>query len=171
MLPERVTVLGGGNTAFSVAANLALGGVGVTLWEHPSLAGGVAPIRGSRTIHLEGTERTGDATLAGVTTDIAEALGWAETVLVAVPAYAHRVFAETCAPHLRSGQLVVLLPGTLGTLEFARVLRDRPVGGVSLIEVDTSTYVCRKLATRRADIWGTLHGLGAVLFSVLRIVE
>lgn len=171
MLPERVTVLGGGNTAFSVAANLALGGVGVTLWEDPSLADSVAPIRQSRTIHLEGSERTGAATLAGVTTDIAEALAWAETVLVAVPAYAHRPFAETCAPHLRAGQLVVLLPGTLGALEFARVLREARTGGVTLAEVDTSPYVCRKLAPDRAVIWGALHGLGAGVFPARRTAE
>jgi glycerol-3-phosphate dehydrogenase len=33
----RVTVLGGGNTAFSLAANLALAGHEVMLWEHPEL--------------------------------------------------------------------------------------------------------------------------------------
>ena len=35
---ERVTVLGGGNTAFSMAANLALAGYEVLLWEHPAFA-------------------------------------------------------------------------------------------------------------------------------------
>ena len=33
---KRVTVLGGGNTAFSMAANLALAGFEVLLWEHPA---------------------------------------------------------------------------------------------------------------------------------------
>ncbi len=171
MAAERIAVLGGGNTAFSVAANLALGGWGVTLWEHPSLAAGVAPFRESRTIHLEGTERTGAATLAGVTTDIAEALAPAETVLVAVPAYAHRAFADACAPHLRVGQLVALLPGTLGALLFARVLRDAGVRGVTLAEVDTSPYVCRKTAPDRAIIWGALRGLGAGVFPARRTAE
>ncbi len=171
MLPERVTVLGGGNTAFSVAANLALGGVGVALWEHPSQAASIAPIYESRTIHLEGTERTGTATLALVTTDIAEALAWSGTVLMAVPAYAHRPFAEACAPHLRPGQLVALLPGTLGALEIARVLRDAGVRGVTLAEVDTSPYVCRKTAPDRAIIWGALPGLGAGVFPARRTNE
>lgn len=168
MLPERVTILGGGNTAFSLAANLALGGVAVALWEHPTMAAAIAPIHERRTIHLEGTERTGAATLAEVTTDIAAALAWSETVLMAVPAYAHRLFAETCAPHLRPGQLVALLPGTLGALEFARVLREAGVRGVTLAEVDTSPYVCRKIAPDRAIIWGAPAGIGAGVFPASR---
>ena len=71
MVPERVTVLGAGNTGVSLAADLALAGHRVMLWEHPALAETVAPIRERRVVHLEGAARTGPATLAGVTTDAA----------------------------------------------------------------------------------------------------
>src|SRR3954469_24958811 len=82
---KRVTVLGGGNTAFSMAANLALAGFDVLLWEHPDFAQTIDPIRDSLTIHLDGTARTGEARLAGVTTDTAEALAWSETLVCSVP--------------------------------------------------------------------------------------
>jgi opine dehydrogenase len=99
-----------------------------------------------------------------VTTDIAAALAENDLVLLMVPAYAHRPFAEACAPHLRNGQVVVLTPGTLGTLEFARILEEagRPVRrvGMTLAETDTSPYVCRKLAPDSAHIWGVVSGLG-----------
>src|SRR4051794_34831280 len=94
---ERITVLGGGNTAFSLAANLALAGHEVMLWEHPGFAHTIAPIRETRTIHLEGTARTGAARLAGVTVDPAEALAWSETLVCSVPAYAHQSFVEQLA--------------------------------------------------------------------------
>jgi glycerol-3-phosphate dehydrogenase len=42
---ERVTVLGGGNTAFSMAANLVLAGFEVLLWEHPAFVQTIEPIR------------------------------------------------------------------------------------------------------------------------------
>lgn len=168
MLPERITVLGGGNTAISVAANLALGGSQVLLWEHPSLAAGIAPLEAGKTVHLEGTERTGAARLAGVTTDIKTALAWSSTILMSAPAYAHRLFAECCAPHVQSGQTITLLPGTLGALEFARVLRDRGVGGVTVAEVDTSPYVCRKTAPDRAVIWGRPGAIGLGVFPARR---
>ena len=167
-VPERITVLGGGNTSFSIAANLALAGHAVLLWEHPDYAWTIEPIRERRVIHLDGEARTGAAKLAGVTTDAAEALAWSDVVLMAVPAYAHRAFAEACAPHLRPGHLVALLPGTLGTLAWAHLLRAQAVRGVTLAESDSAPYVCRKTAPDRAVVWGVLTGLGFGVFPAAR---
>ena len=64
----------------------------------------------------------GVAELHAITTDFARALAANELALLIVPAYAHRPFAEACAAHLRPGQVVVLMPGTLGSLEFATKL-------------------------------------------------
>jgi opine dehydrogenase len=169
--PERITVLGGGNTSFSIAANLALAGHAVVLWEHPDQAWTIEPIRERRVIHLDGEARTGAAKLAGVTTDAAEALAWSNVVLMAVPAYAHRSFAEACAPHLRPGHLVALLPGTLGSLAFARVLQTHGDRGAILAESDSAPYVCRKTAPDRAVVWGVLTGLGFGVFPAQRTAE
>jgi opine dehydrogenase len=156
----RVTVLGGGNTAFSLAANFALAGSEVVLWEHPAQAGTIAQICDTRTIHLEGTEQTGTAVLAGVTTDAAEALAWAGVVLMSVPGYAHEPFVDQVVPHLRADQILVLLPGNLGSLMFSRALRDAGTRGVVVAESDTAPYVCRKTGPDRAVIWGRPGGLG-----------
>ena len=164
MEQKRVTVLGGGNTAFSMAANLALAGHQILLWEHPAFAHTLDRIRDSLTIHLEGTGRTGAARLAGVTTDPAEALAWSETLVCSVPSYAHQPFIEHLAPHLRPGHIVALLPGNLGTLAFARALREAGTDAVILAEADTAPYVCRKTAPDRAVIWGTVTGLGIGVF-------
>ena len=60
----------------------------------------VEPIQGTlATIALNGVGHTGEARLADVTTDIAAAVDGADLILLAVPAYAHRPFAEACAPH------------------------------------------------------------------------
>ena len=123
MAAERVTVLGGGNTAFSMAANLALAGFEVLLWEHPEFAHTLEAIRESRTIHLDGVGWTGAARLAAVTTDPAEALAWSETLVCSVPSYAHAPFLEQILPHLKPGHLLALLPGNLGALAAARALR------------------------------------------------
>jgi opine dehydrogenase len=161
---NALTILGGGNTAFATAANLALRGFEVTLGEIPSFAATLDPIRESRTIRLDGVAERGTARIARVTTDLGAALGANELVLLIVPAYAHRPFAEACAPHLRRGQIVVLMPGTLGTLEFTRILaeagRSPRETGVTLAETDTAPYVCRKVAPDAAHIWGVVSGLG-----------
>jgi opine dehydrogenase len=158
--PHRITVLGGGNTAFSMAANLALGGFDVMLWEYPDFAHTLDPIRESLTIHLGGAAKTGAARLAGVTTDAAEALAWSETLVCSVPSYAHLPFFEQLLPHLRPGHLLALLPGNLGALAVANALREAGVDGVIVAESDTAPYVCRKSAPDRAVIWGTVSALG-----------
>jgi opine dehydrogenase len=172
MSPRAVTVLGGGNTAFAVAANLTLRGFAVTLGEIPSFRHMVEPILADRTIHLDGAAERGAARLAAVTTDLSAALAANDLALLIVPAYAHRPFAEACAPHLRAGQTVVLMPGTLGALEFARIVREQAPAlrtrdgrlALTIAETDTAPYVCRKLTPNSAHIWGVVSGLGLGVF-------
>lgn len=162
-----VTVLGAGNTGFAVAANFALRGVEVTLVEHPSFAGALAPILESRSIRLHGVAGEGMAQLATVTTDPRVAAE-NDLLLLIVPAYAHRPFAEFIGPHLRAGQSLVLMPGTLGALEFAECLRgqgrDPLAEGIVLAETDTAPYVCRKTAPDAATVWGVVSGLGLAAY-------
>lgn len=160
MTGSRVTVLGAGNTGFSIAANLALAGHDVLLWEHPAFAAALGPLRESRTIHLEGTARTGAAKLAAVTTDAGEALAWSDVLLCSVPSYAHAAFAEALRLHLRGEHILALLPGNLGTLAFAKALREAGHELPVLVESDTAPYVCRKSGPDRAVIWGAVPTLG-----------
>ena len=158
---SEITILGGGNTAFATAANLSLNGASLTLCELPEFSSVVDPIRESRRITLDGVAGRGTAEVARVTTDFAEGLGDSELVLLIIPAYGHRAFAEACAPHLRNGQIVVLMPGTLGSLEFDRILKERGAAeGVVVAETDTAPYVCRKMSPTSAHIWGVVEELG-----------
>ncbi len=156
----RLTVLGGGNTAFSLAAKLSLDGHDVMIWEHPDYAQTIDAVRTSHTIHLEGPAISGTATVAGATTDPLEALGWADTLICSVPSYAHDAFIEQLAPHLRPNHLLLLMPGNLGALAFAKALAERGSAGTVVVESDTAPYVCRKLAPDRAVIWGVVERLG-----------
>ncbi len=171
-MPDPVVVLGGGNTAFAIAAKLALEGHAVVLWEHVSLASSIAPIRTDRSVRLLGTGGEGSATLAAVTTDPAEALAAGDILLASVPSYAHAPFAETLLPHLKSNHLLTLLPGNLGSLAFARALRRNGlVGGQTgptLAESDTAPYVCRKTAPDTATIWGVVPAMGFGVFPAQR---
>jgi opine dehydrogenase len=162
---SSLTVLGGGNTAFAVAANLTLAGHQVTLCELPSFAHMIEPIRDSQQIALDGVVRRGTAQIHRVTTSFTEALAFNDLVLLIVPAYAHKAFAEACAPHLRPSHDIVLMPGTLGSLEFVRILREKgSPRGVVVAETDTAPYVCRKVTPTAAHIWGVVSGLGLGVF-------
>jgi opine dehydrogenase len=169
MMNQKVTVLGGGNTAFSIAAKLSLDGYEVLLWEHPDFAWTIEPLRESLTIHLEGTSATGAAKLAGVTTDVRQAATWSDWLVCSVPSYAHKPFAELFAKELKAGQILMLLPGNLGTLEFAELFRRAGASACILAESDTAPYVCRKVAPDRAVIWGVVPALGVGVFPVVRM--
>ena len=67
------------------------------------------------------------------------------------------------------------MPGTLGSLEFARVVRERRgpelfagPDGLVVAETDTAPYVCRKTGPASAHIWGVVTGLGVGVFPASR---
>jgi opine dehydrogenase len=160
MTGTRVTVLGAGNTGFSLAASLTLAGHEVLLWEHPDYASALTPIKDSLTIQLDEAGRTQPARLGAVTTDARQALAWSDVLLCSVPSYAHAAFAAQLAPHLRPGHLLALLPGNLGSLAVATELGRAGVRGVTVAESDTAPYVCRKSGPDGAVIWGMVPALG-----------
>lgn len=165
---DSLTILGGGNTAFAVAANLTLRGFQTTLCEIPSFSSTIEAVSKTQTIRLDGVAERGLAKIAHITTDVSQALSQNQLVLLIVPAYAHKPFAQACASRLRKGQIVVIMPGTLGSLEFSKILsdmgRELKKSGVILAESDTAPYVCRKVASDTAHIWGVVSCLGVGVF-------
>ena len=168
-------MLGGGNTAFSVAAKLALEGQRVALWEAPEHENAVTPVRHTRAIQLSGTGGEGRAQLALVTTDAGEALDAGRVLVAPVPSYAHAAFAAHLVPHLTGEHILALTPGNLGSLFFARALRQagksEGSGGPLLVESDTAPYVCRKLGPDHAHIFGVVPAMGIGAFPASRTQE
>jgi opine dehydrogenase len=159
-MPDSITILGGGNTAFAVAANLTHQGHEVTLWEIPSFEQSLDPIRATREINLVGVAETGPAKIHKLTTDISVALRANDLVLVIVPSYAHDAFIESCAPHVTADHTIVLMPGNLGSLAWAKSFGEMGAAMPTLAEVDTAPYVCRKTEPDTATIWGVVTALG-----------
>jgi opine dehydrogenase len=152
----RYTVVGAGHGGKAMAAHLALMGFPVTLYNRTPE--NIAAIKARGGIELESFEGNprGFARLANVTADMAEALAEAEIVMVVVPSTAHADIARAAAPHLRSGQIVVLNPGrTGGALEFVKVLRDSGCDAdVTVAEAETLIYASRSDGPAQARIFG-----------------
>src|SRR5687767_10475520 len=118
---EKVTVFGGGNAAFAVAACMSLKGKQVTLCDFPEFEHFIAPVRAAGEIELlrQDGPMEGRAKIHRVTTDIAEAVKSADLLLICAQAHAHRRLGREAAAHLRDGQHVLLLPGScFGAWEF-----------------------------------------------------
>jgi len=66
------------------------------------------------------------------TTNAAEAFSGADCIMPWFPPLRHRTIAETCAPHSKDGQTIILNPGsTGGLLEFMKVFQEK--GGTAKI--------------------------------------
>jgi opine dehydrogenase len=160
-----ITVLGGGNGAFITAADLSLKGHRVTLCELPHLGKNVEGAMRDLAIELQVIGdpglQPGIARLENVTTDMKTGLSRAEVILMVVPAFAQKPFAEACAPFLEDGQTVVLTPGNFGgAVEFAQVLAAKGKGQKVLIaEMECMIYSGFKSGPALAWVSGYKRGL------------
>ena len=97
MAEEGITILGGGNTAFSVAAKLQLEGAAVTLCEIPSFSQMVEPILENRQVQLDGVAGQDVATLECVTTDFSVGLATNELNLLSQEASSAKFFCRNAS--------------------------------------------------------------------------
>ncbi len=135
---KPVAVLGGGNVGQAMAADLALKGYRVHLYELPEFAErSLGDVLETRKIELGGMQlnfrwfrNEGVAEIDVVTTDMEEALNGVELILVSVPAVGHETFFEKMIPFLEDGQIVSLFPDNFGSLILRKMLRESGVGVV-----------------------------------------
>jgi len=155
MEKQRYTVIGAGHGGKAMAAHLAL-------MDFPTVMYNRTPDRVAAIKELGGIEiDSGECGIRGfgrmacVTSNIAEALECAEMIMVVVPSSAHADVARMCAPYLKDGQTIVLHPGrTCGTIEFAKVLRDRGCqADVNLAEAETFIYASRSDGPAQARVF------------------
>jgi opine dehydrogenase len=127
MEKDFVAVLGGGNGGHSVAANLSLAGFKVNFFELPQFAEPFERVLRTREIRIEGVSVDGVAKLNLATTDISQAIKDAEVIFVITPAFGHKVMAEACASYVQDGHIIVLMPGSGGSLEFVKIFKEKKV--------------------------------------------
>lgn len=155
VLSKPIAVLGGGNGAQTMAADLTLAGYTVHLYETPKFASSprFAPVLESKTIEMLGIGRTGKARIAKVTTDMKEALEGVEWINVAIPATGHEVFFEELIPHLRDGQTVVVWAGDYGSLRLAQMMKEKGVKkDITIAEANTLPYGTRLEGAGRVNL-------------------
>src|SRR5450759_5068351 len=115
----KIAVLGGGHGCYAAAADLAEQGHEVRLWRRDQAA--FESVRATGAITLIDHRGARAVPIANATPDIGEALRGAELSLVALPATAQEAIARAMAPHLASGQIVFLPPGTFGSYVMAEI--------------------------------------------------
>ncbi|MDP3015714.1 MAG: NAD/NADP octopine/nopaline dehydrogenase family protein [Deltaproteobacteria bacterium] len=154
MEKDLVAVLGGGNGGHAVAANLSLNGYKVNFFELPQFAESFERVLRTKEIRIEGVSIDGTAKLNLATTDIQQAIKDAEVLFVVTPAFGHKAMAEACAPFVQDGQIIVLMPGSGGSLEFVKIFKQRKVKReITFAETCTLPYGARLKSSGHVSVF------------------
>ena len=170
--PTAVAVLGAGHGGLALAGYLGRQGHLVALWNRSPAPVAAVTARGGIALAAPGAPPI-EAPIAVASSDMAAVLAEARHILVAVPACAHADVARACAPHLREGQTVLLLPGrTGGALEFRRVLREAGCDAEILLgEASTFPLASRCVGPAATVIYGTKTEVRAAALPAVRTPE
>ncbi|NLM21061.1 MAG: NAD/NADP octopine/nopaline dehydrogenase [Peptococcaceae bacterium] len=152
----KVAVLGGGNGAQAMAAELSLCGHQVNLCEAPQFEESIAAVKVFGGMTLIGrtavAKNTGFAKLNMVTTDVKEAIKGVDIIQVVVPAFGQMPFIEAFAPALEDGQLIVFNPGNFGALQCYKYLKDQWIEkDIIIAEAECLVYACNIVGPAR--VW------------------
>lgn len=93
----KVAVLGGGNGGHAAAADLSNRGFCVHMYEDARFAGNIKKVFDTHEITLAGAAGNATVKIDMVTSDLREAIQDVEFIFVAVPAFAHDVYARALA--------------------------------------------------------------------------
>lgn len=141
---KKIAVIGAGNGGHAMAAYKTLDGFEVSLFELPRFENNIRHVLDTGHITIEWPLRKETVPVHHVTTDIATALRGAEIVFVVVPAFGHKTMAEACAPYVEDDQIIILMPGSGGSLEFANIFKAQGVDkDILLCECCTLPYGAR----------------------------
>jgi len=148
----RFCVLGAGHGGLAMAGHLAINGFQVNLYNRGQKK--LRPVIHRKAIKVEG-EVKGLGKISLASKNIKDCLEDVDILMVVVPANAHRFMAQTCAPHLKENQIVILNPGrTGGTLEFHQVLKEQGLKKFPfLAETQTFLYASRAIGPSHAKIF------------------
>lgn len=152
---KKVAVLGGGNGAHTMAADLALKGLEVNLCESPLFAKNFECTLERQVIDLidmQGVEVT--ANLHLVTTDFEAALQGVDYIMMAMSTNGHEHFFDAILPYLTDGQTIVTWPGYFSSLLFARKLSERRIRKqITLAESHTFPFACRLVGPSKVQVF------------------
>ncbi len=163
-------VMGAGHGGLAMAGHLGLMGFEVRLFNRTEERLRAVQVEGG--VHVAG-EVSGFGHVAVATCHAGEALEGADVIMVVTPATAHRDLAKAAAPHLRSGQVVVLNPGrTFGAVEFYQTLRRSGCeADVMIAETQTFLYASRVTGPGQAHVFRIKNYIPLATLRAHRIPE
>ena len=138
----RVSIIGSGNAGLTAAYHFTLHGAEVCLYgakgfDQPltdiEANGGITALAEYKDVELE---FAGFQPVAKVTRDLAEAAAFSDLLILPVPSFAQEPLFIDMLPHLRDGQVIMLMPGNYGSLVLDRIKREQGYAELDITFVD-----------------------------------
>lgn len=148
----KIAVLGGGQGAHAMTADMTLRGLTVNMFELPEYSGPIEHTLKTGKIEISGLTQ-GVAVPNLITTDLEKALEGVSLIFVVVPTVAQKYFIQALKPHLREGQTVVIVAGNFASLKVAPFFGDMVwQGKVLLAETSSLPYFARLIGPGKVMI-------------------
>lgn len=155
----KVAVLGSGNGGVAVAADWALAGHDVSIFDFEQFLTQIEAISKNKGIYVEG-DIEGFAKVKYAGHDIEKVMDEADIIFVVGPAYSTKSFAEAAKAYLKKGQKVVVCPGSCGgSIVFKNALGlDIKDDSIIISEYSTLPYACRITEPGKVKVFLKLKG-------------
>lgn len=153
----KIAVLGSGNGGCAVAAECALQGHDVRIFDFEEYSTNIHAINESMGIRCSGVIK-GFAPISYAGHDIENAVSGAKLIYVVGPSYATVAFAREYKKVMQTGQNVIICPGTNGGALVFKKEVDVDFSSSELIVSETSTlpYACRVMTPGEVHIFHKL---------------
>ncbi|ARD47092.1 NAD/NADP-dependent octopine/nopaline dehydrogenase family protein [Sporosarcina sp. P33] len=129
---NKISIIGAGNGGLTAAYHLSKLGHSICLYDSPEFDTQINAVKTQGGIKAltedHGAEMMfpGFEKISHATTDIKEAMDFAEMVIMICPSFAQELLFEQMLPHLKDGHIIFLMPGNYGGLVLNRMKNVSP---------------------------------------------
>lgn len=155
----KISILGSGNGACATAAEWALCGHEVSMFDFESYGDNLNAIREQGGIHVSGKiEGFGKISYAG--SDIKRAITGSDLIMATGPAYSTEPFADAVKKIIREQQLYILSPGSNGGALVTKKIFQGCDNAKNVVVAETATlpYACRLVKKGSVNVYHRLTG-------------
>ena len=141
-MSTRVSVIGSGNAGLTAAYHFSLHGAQVCLYGSSGFDqplsdieqhGGITALAEFNNVALT---YAGFQPITKVTRDLAETIAFSDLLILPVPSFAQEPLFIDMLPHLRDGQIIMLMPGNYGSLVLNRIKTEQGYQDLDITFVD-----------------------------------
>lgn len=139
---KKVTIIGSGNAGLTAAYHFTKQGAEVCLYGAKGFdqtltdiekRGGIEALAELNGVSLS---YAGFEKIAKVTRDLKEAVEFSDMLILPVPSFAQEPLFTEMLPHLKDGQIVMLMPGNYGSLVLNRIKNEKGYNDLDITFVD-----------------------------------